>query len=359
MRQALGVLSIADAQSLWHPERVYLNTASYGLPPDPAWEALEAALRDWRGGRTSWENWSEETGRARREFAALVGVEIERVAVGANLSSLVGTIAASLPAGTRVVAPEGDFTSLLFPFMAQAERGVEVALVPLARLADAIDERTDVVAFSVVQSATGEVTDLATMVAAARAVGAMTVIDGSQACGWLPMAAGEVDVFACTAYKWLMSPRGTAFMSVAPPLADRVVPHSAGWFAAEDVHGSYYAGPMRLARSARRFDTSPAWFSWVGTAPAIEVIRRIGVEAIQAHDVALANRFRAGLRMPPSDSAIVSADVPGAEEAFARAGVMTAVRGGRLRAAFHVYNTDADVDAALEALADRPRSAVA
>ncbi|HZP30879.1 MAG TPA: aminotransferase, partial [Acidimicrobiia bacterium] len=48
-------------------------------------------------------------------------------------------------------------------------------------------------------------------------------------------------------------------------------------------------------------------------------------------------------------------DVPGAEEAFARADVMTAVRGGRLRAAFHVYNTEADVDAALEALAGRPR----
>jgi selenocysteine lyase/cysteine desulfurase len=344
------VLSIAEARSLWHPERIYLNTASYGLPPDPAWDALNAALGDWRGGRTSWERWGEETDRARREFAALVGVEPERVAVAANLSSLVGLVAASLPDGTRVLAAEGDFTSLLFPFMAQADRGVDVSLVPLDRLAESIDDRVDVVAVSVVQSATGQVVDLETLAAAARAHGALTVVDGSQACGWLPVAAGEVDVLACSAYKWLMSPRGTAFMTVAPSLADRVVPHLAGWFAAEDVHGSYYAGPMHLARSARRLDTSPAWFSWVGTAPAIEVIRSIGVEAIRDHDVALANRFRAGLGMPPSDSAIVSADVPGAEEALARAGVMTSVRGGRLRAAFHVYNTDADVDAALEAL---------
>ena len=47
----------------------------------------------------------------------------------------------------------------------------------------------------------------------------------------------------------------------------------------------------------------------------------------------------------------VSADVPGAAERFARAGIQAAARAGRLRASFHVYNTDADVDAALQALA--------
>jgi selenocysteine lyase/cysteine desulfurase len=107
---------------------------------------------------------------------------------------------------------------------------------------------------------------------------------------------------------------------------------------------------MRLADSARRLDTSPAWFSWVGTAAALEVIGQIGVEAIREHDVRLANRFRAGLGLEPSDSAIVSADMPGAEAAFARAGVMAAARAGRLRASFHLYNTEADVDAALAAL---------
>ena len=38
-------MDIAEAQRLWHPETLYLNTASYGLPPDPAWEALQAAYR--------------------------------------------------------------------------------------------------------------------------------------------------------------------------------------------------------------------------------------------------------------------------------------------------------------------------
>jgi selenocysteine lyase/cysteine desulfurase len=113
----------------------------------------------------------------------------------------------------------------------------------------------------------------------------------------------------------------------------------------------YYGLPPRLAADARRLDISPAWFSWVGAAPALEVIEQIGVEAIHEHDLALANRFRAGLGLPPGDSAIVLVEVPGADERLQRAGIRAAVRAGTLRASFHVYNTEADVDAALAALA--------
>ena len=81
------------------------------------------------------------------------------------------------------------------------------------------------------------------------------------------------------------------------------------------MHASYFGPPLRLAHDARRFDLSPAWFCWVGTAPALELIEEIGVQGIHDHDVALANRFRAGLGMEPANSAIVSADVPDAAAA--------------------------------------------
>jgi selenocysteine lyase/cysteine desulfurase len=344
-------LTVAAAQELWRPETIYLNTASYGLPPEPAWQALQGALADWRGGRTSWEGWGTATDAARAEFATLTGARVEDVVVGATVSGLIANVAAAVPDGARVLAVEGEFTSLIFPFLAQSARGVDVELVPLDRLAEAIDGDTAVVAVSAVQSSSGAVADLDAIGAAARHHGALTVIDATQACGWLPIDATRFDAVACGAYKWLMSPRGTAFMALDPALAERLVPHQAGWFAGEDVHSTYYGGPLRLAESARRFDTSPAWFSWVGTAPALELVNRIGVAAIGEHDVRLANRFRAGLGLPAGDSAIVSADVPGAGEAFTRAGVLSSTRAGRLRAAFHVYNTDADVDAALDALA--------
>jgi selenocysteine lyase/cysteine desulfurase len=344
-------IEIAAARGQWHPQGAYLNTASYGLPPDCAWEAMQAALADWRAGRTSWEGWGEATDGARAAFAALVGVAPESVATAATVSELVGLVAASLPAGTRVLAPDIDFASVLFPFLVQAERGaLDVRLVPPDALADAIDGSTGVVAFSAVQMATGEVADLPAVVEAAAAAGATTVLDATQAVGWLPIDAGAFDVVVCHAYKWLVSPRGTAFMAVRPEALERIVPAAAGWFAGADVHGSYFGPPLRLAASARRLDTSPAWFSWVATQPALELLGAIGVEAIHAHDVGLANRFRAGLGLEPSNSAIVSADVPDARRRLEAAGIVAAERGGRLRASWHVYNTEADVDAALDAL---------
>jgi len=66
--------------------------------------------------------------------------------------------------------------------------------------------------------------------------------------------------------------------------------------------------------------------------------------------VALANRFLAGLDQPTRDSAIVTVDVPGAQERLERAGIRAAVRAGRVRASFHVYSTERDVDLALDAL---------
>jgi selenocysteine lyase/cysteine desulfurase len=345
-----GELAISEAQALWQPETVYLNTATYGLPPQPAWEALQAALADWHGGRTSFEGWVPATQRAREQFALMTGARVDDVAIGANVSGLLGMVAAALPDGTRVVAAENEFTSLIFPFLAQEARGVRVSFVPLERLAETIDASTGVVAFSAVQSSNGAVAALDDIAAAAGQHGALTVVDASQALSWLPLDVTRFDVVAAHAYKWLMSPRGTAFMYLDPGLAERVRPHGAGWFATEDVFSTYYGGPLRLAANARRFDTSPAWFNWIATAPALELINRIGVNAIHEHDVRLANRFREGIGLPPSDSAIVSADSPQAEDAFARAGILASARAGRLRVSFHVYNTDEDVDAALNAL---------
>jgi selenocysteine lyase/cysteine desulfurase len=339
-------LDIAEARSLWAPERPYLNTASFGLPPRPAWEALQAALADWRHGRTSWEPWGEATAQARAAFARLVGVREEDVATSASASQLISLAAAALPEGARIVMPEGEFTSLVFPLLVRGD----VREVPRERLADAVDADTDLVAVSAVQSSSGALTDLHAVCAAAESAGALVLVDATQAAGWLPLDAARVDFLVASAYKWLMSPRGTAFMAVRPDRLDSVPPLAANWWAGPDQYGTYYGGPLRLADEARRLDLSPAWFSWVGTAPALDLIERIGVEAIREHDVALANRFRVGLGLPPGDSAIVAADVPGAEERLAAAGIRASVRTGNVRVSFHVYNTERDVDEALDAL---------
>jgi selenocysteine lyase/cysteine desulfurase len=343
-------VELADAVQLWDPEPGWLNTASYGLPPRPAWDALQSALADWRGGRTSWEPWDEFTGRARAAFSMMAGVASADVAVGSTVSGLLAPVAAMLPSGARVVVPEIEFTSNLFPWLVHADRGVTVDTVPLDKLADAIGPGTTLVAFSLVQSATGQIAPADDILAAARSHGALVCVDASQACGWLPVRAGSFDVVACAAYKWLMAPRGAAFCYLAPELRERIRPLQAGWYAGEDVHESYYGPPLRLASSARRFDISPAWFSFVGAAPAMELLNQVGIEAVREHNVGLARQFLAGLGLPPTGSAIVTVTHPDAARRLAAAGVRAAVRAGRARLSFHLYTTESDVDRALDAL---------
>jgi selenocysteine lyase/cysteine desulfurase len=346
------VLSPRELDGLWRLDRPYLNTASYGLPPAPAFAALQDALGEWRDGRTSWEGWTESVARARESFARLVGACAADVAAGASVSELVGLVAASLPDGAEVLVPDVEFTSNLFPWLAQEHRGICVRTAPLGALADAVGASTSLVAVSAVQSSNGEVAELASIREAAEANDALVFVDATQACGWFPLRATDFDFVVVHTYKWLMSPRGAALMAVKPERLDALVPVHAGWWAAESPLGDYYGPPLRLAGSARRLDTSPAWFSWVGTAPALEVIERIGVDRINEHDVALANRFRAGMGLEPGTSAIVSVDVDGAERLEA-AGIRAAVRAGGLRVSFHLYNTPEHVDAALDALGAR------
>lgn len=343
-------VDLDDARKLFSPEPGWLNTASYGLPPDPVWDAFHTVLDQWRRGIVSWELWNASTARARLTFARLVNVAVSDVSTGAQVSQMLAPIAASLPDGAHVLVPEEEFTSNLFPWLVQERRGVRVRTVPSAALADGIDESTDVVAFSLVQSASGEVADADAVLDAARGAGALTIVDATQACGWLPVDASRFDALVCGAYKWLLSPRGTGFLVTTPALREWIVPTQAGWFAGADPHDSYYGPPLRLAADARRLDISPAWLNWVATAPALELIEDVGVETINRYDVELANRFRAGLDLPPGDSAIVSVDVPGAQDRLEASGVRAAVRDGRLRASFHLYTTTDDVDRALEAL---------
>jgi selenocysteine lyase/cysteine desulfurase len=346
---ALSSIAHKDILAQFTPDGVYLNTATYGLPPKASLDALDVAIDEWRHGRTGFDGWDRFTGRARASFARMHGVPEERVAIGPQVSVLVADVAATLPRGARVLVPEGEFTSAFFPLLV-AGHGVRYA--PLERIAEAVEPGDDLVALSAVQSSDGRVADLGAVAAAAAQHGVRTLVDATQASGWLPLRADDYDVLIAGGYKWLLNPRGTAFMTMREALVEEIVPLAAGWYAGEVPMETLYGGPLRLARSARRLDVSPAWLSWIGAAPALELIEDVGVEAIHAHDLRLANAFREGLGMPPGDSAIVSLDLdPQAEQRLRAAGIMCAGRGGRLRFSFHLYSTERDVELALAAVA--------
>ncbi|MFI9384788.1 aminotransferase class V-fold PLP-dependent enzyme [Kutzneria sp. NPDC052558] len=318
----------------------YHNTASIGVPPTAVADAVEAAVRRWRGGVDVSTAFDADVTAARAAFAALVGVDPSLVAIGASVAQLVGIAAAAVPDGARVLVPAGEFTSVPFPFAAHGHRGVKVTEVPLEEIPDAMRDH-DVLAASAVQSVDGRRLDLDAV--RRNSAGVTVLLDVTQALGWLPMGdLSWADYVVGAGYKWLMTPRGAAWMAVHPDVVERVVPIDANWYAGEQPWQSVYGLPLRLAPDARRFDLSPVWFSHVGAAVSLPWLASLDLAAVRDHTIGLANQFLARIGRPPGDSAIVSVDADA--DRLAAAGIRHSMRAGRVRLSFCLANTEQDVD---------------
>jgi len=333
--------------------RDYLAACTVGLPSRATVRAVRADLETAASGRPDVAAATRAVENARSAYARIVRSPIGEVAIASQTSVMVSLIAAAVPDGAEVLCPEDDFASLVAPF-AQAGRGIRLRTAPLEHLADAVSRETWLVAFSLAQSATGEVADAAGIAAAAARAGAFTLCDLTQAAGWLPVDATMFDATVCHAYKWLCCPRGVGFLTVGPALARLLRPVQAGWYSGDDPWSSCYGTGAPLAPDARRFDVSPAWQAFVGAAPALEMFADADITELYAHTTGLAARFRAGMGLPqPSrPSAIVTwPDATGDALAhFAAHGITASGRAGRARVAFHVFNDEVDVDRALHAL---------
>jgi selenocysteine lyase/cysteine desulfurase len=328
----------------------YLDTATYGLPPRSAVEALAQALEGWREGMP-WRRWEEDGEACRMLVAALIGAQAGDVAILSAVSAAAGLVAASLPAGhgDNVVLCAQDFTSTLLPWRGLARRGVELRFRPLGELADGVDDQTRLVAVSSVQSSDGATADLAAL----RATGVRLFLDATQAVGAVPVDLHGVDYLTAHPYKWLCTPRGLGFLYVRRERLGEIEPWTAGWKSAMNPYDNYYGLP-ELTPDARRLDVSLPWLAAAGARPSLELIAGLGVQRIAQHDIGLARRFAAEAGLSPPASPILRVDVDNAETVAAHlraAGVACSVRAGSVRLCFHLYNDEADVDLALEALA--------
>lgn len=327
----------------------YLAACTVGLP---TFETQRSVATDLAR-RPDVAEYCRVVEQSRAHFARLVNVDADRVAIGSQTSVQASVLAAGLPDGAEVLVPEDEFSSLVLPFV-HAGRGIRVRTAPLTELAAAVSPVTALVAFSLVQSGSGEVADLDAITDAARHVGARTVCDATQAVGWMPVDASRVDALLCHAYKWLCAPRGVAFLVLAADYASSLRAVQAGWYAGADPWASCYGTDADLAADARRFDVSPAWQAFVGAEPALRAFAGADMNAVHAYVTGLSSAFRArlGLAAPTRESAIVTwPDAEGCDLArLTAAGITASGRNGRARVAFHVFNDLSDVDRAARAL---------
>ena len=329
----------------------YLAACTAGLPMWSTREVVAADLTRWPDlGR-----YTRAAEESRAHAARLLGVAADRIAIGSHTSVMAGMLAASLPDGAEVLCAADEFSSIVLPFV-HAGRGITVRTAPLTDLAAAVGPGTHLVVFSLVQSACGTVADGVAIAAAARAHGARTLCDVTQAAGWMPVAGTLFDAVVCHAYKWLCAPRGVAFLALSEEYARTVRPIHAGWYAGEDPWASCYGGDAVLAGDARRFDVSPAWQAFLGAEPALRAFAGADIPAIAAHVTALASAFRERCDLPAAPGAVPSAivswpDPDGRDLArLTDAGIAASGRNGRARLAFHVFNDHGDVDRAACAL---------
>lgn len=345
-----GALQSAISQFDDGAVRGYLGAASIGIPTRETVEAQLADIEAWRTAQLSPADYDDVIDRTRAHYATLVGVLPGRVAMGSQTSVMVSLFCSAAPSGTEVLCVDGDFSSVVFPFLQRPD--ITVRSVPLAELASEITEQTWLVAFSFAQSATGEIADIDSIVEAAARTGTFTLCDTTQAAGVHPVDASVFDATVCHAYKWLCSPRGVAFLTINERLGQQVAPTQAGWYAGDSVWESCYGPGMQLAPSARRFDVSPAWPAWIGAEPAIRMFASLDIGEIWARTSALGASLCAALGIPEQRRAIVTwADPNGSDlTRLTDAGLTVSGRAGRLRAAFHLWNDESDVEAVLAAL---------
>jgi selenocysteine lyase/cysteine desulfurase len=349
----------ADMSTLFHPapELTYLDAANYGLPPDPTFAAVQAALEAWRAGTGRWvEDWDRPADAARGDFASLIGARAADIALIPTVSVGMGLIAGSLKPGDEVVVPGDEHVSDLWPLLVAERRGIRVRQVAFDSLADSIRSGTSLVAFSLVQMQTGRIADLASITVRAQAVGARVFIDAAHATPFVPVAQhiSRIDYLVCPAYKHLLGSRGSGFLYVREDSADGIIPTHANWRGAADPFGTFFGGPLTLAEDAARFNASLAWLPWVATTQSLRLVAGWQRDGTLDGVVGLAAQLAEAVGNRPTGSTLVCVPVgnpDSARIALETAHIKASVRGGAIRFSPHVYNTSDDITRAAKTIA--------
>jgi cysteine desulfurase / selenocysteine lyase len=360
----------------------YLNHA--GVAPLPT-EALDAMDRHNRAvaaaGSLAVDAAQEMAEGVRTAAAAVMGVPVDDVAFIKNTTEGLGFVANGLDwvEGDRVVVPDLEFPSTIYPWLALRDRGVQVDLVrpqgdggalPVEAFADVIANgpAPRVVATSWVQYARGWRTDLAALAEVVHDVGALLCADVIQGLGVIPadLEAWGVDFAMADAHKWLLGPEGIGALYVRRSCLGLLRPLEPGW--ASVAHREEWENlELVWEDGARRLEGGTA--NHAGTAgmgASLGLLRDAGVDAVWAHVDALLGRAAAGLvdigaailsdRSPTGRSGILTFTLPGIDaasihQALGQQGFVTSPRGGGVRVSPHGYTNVDEIDELVAAVA--------
>jgi cysteine desulfurase / selenocysteine lyase len=317
-----------------------------------------------------------------REAAArLLGASPGEIALVGPTSLALSFVAAGLPWRKKdnVLVYYEDYPANVYPWMALAERGVEVRLMNVRGLGrirpqdvlGQVDEGTRLVALASCHFVSGWRIDLAAIGRALRQRRILFSVDAIQTLGALPTTVEHVDFLAADAHKWLLGPCAAGILYVRKEAQEVLRPAVFGWhnvkcpdFIAQEK--------LNLRPDAGRYEAgSASLLSAAGLKAALDLILEVGPETISAELL----RKRAWLipalqaqgfsvlhadALPANAGPLMSIHRPGLDTATLHqklldAGIVTSLRKDRegqayLRLSPHFYNTDAELHRLLEAL---------
>lgn len=367
----------------------YFDHAAVSPIPAKTAEAISKfASQSTHEGDTRWLEWSASAQKVRSIGAAVLGATESEVALVANTTTGIGIVAEGFPwqTGDNIVVPDNEFPSNLLPWRNLVRRGVEVRLVPMPATGEVtaeilrgyLDARTRIVSVSWVGFLSGFRCDLAEISQLVHENGSLLFVDAIQGLGAFPIDVHEleIDFLSADGHKWMLGPEGAGLLYIRQKNLDQLAPIGLGWNSLASA--GFDPKSVQLKTTAAKFEGgSSNLMGMIALGTSLSILHELGTHqshsgfhnAIlenveQLNETLLRNDFQTTLPIQPKNrSGILGIRWPNADAegdaAYVRArkhllqqNVVLSVRGNRLRAATHAYNTLEDHSRLVEALVD-------
>ncbi|MEQ9454524.1 MAG: aminotransferase class V-fold PLP-dependent enzyme [Phycisphaeraceae bacterium] len=359
---------------------IHLNHAGVAPICGPAANAIHHYAQQATTQPYTNTGWYRKINDLRALAAKLINARTpHEIAVIPNTSTGLATIARGLPwrSGDNVVITNVEYPANRYPWQDLQRLGVTLTEVPqqpdgridVEDVCDAITDRTRLVAISHVQYASGFRIDLKPISDTIHKVGGYLCVDAIQSVGVLPVdiQAMGIDFLAADGHKWMLAPEGAGILYVHQDLCQLLHPPIVGWLnmVNADDYGNY---DFNFHPDSRRFE--PGSYNipgLLGLHAALEILVGIGTDTlwqrVEHHTNRLAHslpdlgyRLFTPRRHPEERSGIIVIEPREGQDPatlvrqLADQNIHIALRSGRLRLSPHAYNTDYQIDQALEAL---------
>lgn len=360
----------------------YLLSHSLGPVPTTAALSMQAYLNEWQGHTTEdawgakwWELSSDVGNRIGTMIGALPNTVQMQPCASVALYAALSCFDFSKRNKNQVVTTALDFPSMAYIWEGQRRQGADIHIVPsgddivvpMDRLLEAINDRTALVALSHVSYRSSSRIDAKAVVQRAHEVGAYVILDAYQSVGTLNIDAQnwDVDFLIGGSIKWLCGGPSCGYLYVRPDLIGQFKPRLTGWIAHANPFAFSHDG-MEYDSTVRRFaQGTPSIPSLYSFLPGLRIIEEVGITTIaresrrrterivtfaQAHGWRLHSPIEADNR---GGTVMIEVDEPERKvEALAKRGVFVDCRPGvGLRVSPHFFNTDEEIEQALETIA--------